>query len=175
VNKVTLALVILFGLAACAGLEQKEGAQTTGTSSAAAPQPDTPVNQLETELKDLQAEINRLADSEIQELAEQKRSAQEAAQLARNQAEDLQKKLDQLSKFTEEELVALTEEREAAEKATQRANAEKLYTQKKLNELSAAAEAELQEIADQKAAAKKSAEAELREIAEQEAAAKKII
>ena len=172
-NKVTLALVILFGLAACAGLEQKEGTQTTETSSAAAPQPDTPVNQLETELKDLQAEINRLADSEIQELAEQKRSAQEAAQLARNQAEDLQKKLDQLSKFTEEELVALTEEREAAEKATQRANAEKLYTQKKLNELSAAAEAELQEIADQKAAAKKSAEAELRKIAEQEAAAKK--
>ena len=172
-NKVTLALVILFGLAACAGLEQKEGTQTTETSSAAAPQPDTSVNQLETELKDLQAEINRLADSEIQELAEQKRSAQEAAQLARNQAEDLQKKLDQLSKFTEEELVALTEEREAAEKATQRANAEKLYTQKKLNELSAAAEAELQEIADQKAAAKKSAEAELKELAEQEADAKK--
>jgi type IV pilus assembly protein PilQ len=173
VNKVTLALVILFGLAACAGLEQKEGTQTTETSSAAAPQPDTSVNQLETELKDLQAEINRLADSEIQELAEQKRSAQEAAQLARNQAEDLQKKLDQLSKFTEEELVALTEEREAAEKATQRANAEKLYTQKKLNELSAAAEAELQEIADQKAAAKKSSEAELKELAEQEADAKK--
>ena len=172
-NKVTLALVILFGLAACAGLEQKEGTQTTETSSAAAPQPDTPVNQLETELKDLQAEINRLADSEIQELAEQKRSAQEAAQLARNQAEDLQKKLDQLSKFTEEELVALTEEREAAEKATQRANAEKLYTQQKLNELSAAAEAELQEIADQKAAAKKSSEAELKELAEQEADAKK--
>ena len=172
-NKVTLALVILFGLAACAGLEQKEGTQTTETSSAAAPQPDTSVNQLETELKDLQAEINRLADSEIQELAEQKRSAQEAAQLARNQAEDLQKKLDQLSKFTEEELVALTEEREAAEKATQRANAEKLYTQKKLNELSAAAEAELQEIADQKAAAKKSSEAELKELAEQEADAKK--
>ena len=172
-NKVTLALVILFGLAACAGLEQKEGTQTTETSSAAAPQPDTPVNQLETELKDLQAEINRLADSEIQELAEQKRSAQEAAQLARNQAEDLQKKLDQLSKFTEEELVALTEEREAAEKATQRANAEKLYTQKKLNELSAAAEAELQDIADQKAAAKKSSEAELKELAEQEADAKK--
>ena len=172
-NKVTLALVILFGLAACAGLEQKEGTQTTETSSAAAPQPDTSVNQLETELKDLQAEINRLADSEIQELAEQKRSAQEAAQLARNQAEDLQKKLDQLSKFTEEELVALTEEREAAEKATQRANAEKLYTQQKLNELSAAAEAELQEIADQKAAAKKSSEAELKELAEQEADAKK--
>ena len=172
-NKVTLALVILFGLAACAGLEQKEGTQTTETSSAAAPQPDTPVNQLETELKDLQAEINRLADSEIQELAEQKRSAQEAAQLARNQAEDLQKKLDQLSKFTEEELVALTKKREAAEKATQRANAEKLYTQKKLNELSAAAEAELQDIADQKAAAKKSSEAELKELAEQEADAKK--
>ena len=172
-NKVTLALVILFGLAACAGLEQKEGTQTTETSSAAAPQPDTSVNQLETELKDLQAEINRLADSEIQELAEQKRSAQEAAQLARNQAEDLQKKLDQLSKFTEAELVALTEKREAAEKATQRANAEKLYTQQKLNELSAAAEAELQEIADQKAAAKKSSEAELKELAEQEADAKK--
>ena len=172
-NKVTLALVILFGLAACAGLEQKEGTQTTETSSAAAPQPDTSVNQLETELKDLQAEINRLADSEIQELAEQKRSAQEAAQLARNQAEDLQKKLDQLSKFTEEELVALTKKREAAEKATQRANAEKLYTQKKLNELSAAAEAELQDIADQKAAAKKSSEAELKELAEQEADAKK--
>ena len=96
-NKVTLALVILFVLEACAGLEQKEGTQTTETSSAAAPQPDTSVNQLETELKDLQAEINRLADSEIQELAEQKRSAQEAAQLARNQAEDLQKKLDQLN------------------------------------------------------------------------------
>ena len=172
-NKITLALVILFGLAACAGLEQKEGTQTTETSSAAAPQPDTPVNQLETELKDLQAEINRLADSEIQELAEQKRSAQEAAQLARNQAEDLQKKLDQLSKFTEEELVALTKKREAAEKATQRANAEKLYTQKKLNELSAAAEAELQDIADKKAAAKKSSEAELKELAEQEADAKK--
>ena len=172
-NKVTLALVILFGLAACAGLEQKEGTQTTETSSAAAPQPDTSVNQLETELKDLQAEINRLADSEIQELAQQKRSAQEAAQLARNQAEDLQKKLDQLSKFTEAELVALTEKREAAEKATQRANAEKLYTQQKLNELSAAAEAELQEIADQKAAAKKSSEAELKELAEQEADAKK--
>lgn len=172
-NKVTLALVILFGLAACAGLEQNEGPQTTETSSAAASQPDTPVNQLETELKDLQAEINRLADSEIQELAQQKRSAQEAAQLARNQAEDLQKKLDQLSKFTEAELVALTEKREAAEKATQRANAEKLYTQQKLNELSAAAEAELQEIADQKAAAKKSSEAELKELAEQEADAKK--